>query len=105
MKKLFFLLVPLSFLFYNNSLHSQNFWQQTNGPYGAFALSLACDSLGQIYVGTMTQGLYKSDNIDHIWTRIGLNGKIVNSILIFSNHIIFAATDGGLYQSFNGGNT
>jgi photosystem II stability/assembly factor-like uncharacterized protein len=87
------------------SISAQEFWEQTNGPFGAFALSLASDSMGVIYTGTMTQGLYKSNNVGNTWTRIGLNGRIVNSILVFSNQIIFAATDEGLYQTYDGGNT
>ena len=86
-----------------NIFSQQNFWEQTNGPYGAFALSLACDSSGGIYAGTMTQGLYKSNDGGYTWSRIGLNGKIVNTILAFTNQIIFVGTDDGFYQTSDSG--
>jgi len=81
----------------------QNFWQQTNGPYGAFALSLACDSSGGIYAGTMTQGLYKSNDGGYTWSRIGLEGKNINSILPYSINLIFVGTNDGVFHSTDGG--
>ena len=97
--------ISLLFFFLSISISAQNFWQQTNGPYGAFALALACDSMGIIYTGTMTQGLYKSNDGGNSWIGIGLEGKSVNSVLVLSSQIIFTTTDEGLYQTDNGGNT
>ena len=102
--KITLFLIVLFLTGYIKAQGEDDFWKQTNGPYGAFALSLTCDQIGMIYVGTMMQGLYKSTDDGFSWSGIGLSGKTINTVLAYTNNIIFAGTDDGLYQTSDGGN-
>jgi hypothetical protein len=100
MKRFFFLisfviisLTPLS--------NAQDFWQQTNGPYGGTIQSFAINSSGNIFAGTVG-GVYRSTDNGNNWTQIntGLTSNIVNSLAINSSGNIFAGTlGGGVYRS------
>jgi len=65
--------------------------------------SLSIDSIYGLYAGGI-KGLYKWDNVNHIWIRKG-DSVPVNDIKIFSGGKIVASTRDGIMYSVDGGNT
>jgi|GEM_PF-789466 len=95
----------LFFCYYQTENAQENYWSHPNGPYGAFAMSIASDPYGGIYVGTETQGLYKSIDGGYSWVQLGLEGTTVNKILPYNNKLIFVNTNSGAYETTDGGNS
>jgi hypothetical protein len=56
MKKIFLYFLFLFFLYL--SLSAQDYWQQTNGPYGGFIKAIAVSPNGDIYAGTCGPGYF-----------------------------------------------
>ena len=103
MKKIFSL--SMIFILFPVIGITQDFWQQTNGPYdGAFIISLAIDSNGIIYAGTQTQGIYKSGDDGNNWLKIGLEGETITTIFPYSEKIILVGAEDGFYKTIDGGN-
>ena len=101
--------VPLMFLLVPFSLYAQNFWQQTNGPFGGTVAALAINSRGDIFAGIQYGGVYRSTDNGNNWTQInrGLPADIwVTSFAINnSSGDIFTGTRGsGVFRSTNNGN-
>jgi photosystem II stability/assembly factor-like uncharacterized protein len=85
------------------SIAQPNFWQQTNGPYGAVEVTaLTTAPNGHIYAGIENSGIYKSTNGGNQWTITGVHPllKHTESILTTPNGYIFANNG---YNSSNGG--
>jgi hypothetical protein len=59
--KNFLLAVALTLLFTSLG-YTQNFWQQTNGPFGGIIRSLAINSSGNVFASTYGSGVFKSIN-------------------------------------------
>ena len=83
-----------------------NFWEQTNGPYGVGAAPIAIDSNGNIYVGK--DGILRSTDNGYSWITInnGLNNldsHLITSITFNSNGYIFITTRDGIYRTTNNG--
>ncbi len=95
---LLFLVILLPSLSY-----AQDFWEQTNGPYGGAVNSLAINSTGHIFAGTSDSGVYRSTDNGDNWTPTGLTNGVVWSLAINSSGHIFAGTDSGVYRSTNNG--
>ena len=79
---------------------TQDFWQQTNGPYGGKIHSLTNNYFsGLIFAGT-DSGVYRTDDYGDRWTRTGLTDSVVTSMLVNSIGQTFAGTsDSGLFLS------
>ncbi len=79
---------------------AQDFWQQTNGPYGGKIHSFGTNFFGgTIFAGT-DSGLYRTDDFGDSWTKAGLADSTVTAILISSIDQVFAGTaDSGLFLS------
>jgi len=88
---------------------AQDFWQQTNGPYGGTIFSLAYSNAGNIFCGTITGGgLYKSTDNGNTWFKVFGNDRNSWSWTITAdrNDDIFASCSGyGLIKSTDEGNT
>ncbi len=97
----FVYLVFLGGLLTNAEVLAQNFWQQTNGPYGGKIRAIAINSSGQIFVGT-DNAIFRADNNGEKWTRINSNTGAL-SLVVNSNRHIFAGTNDGVYRSTNNG--
>ncbi len=84
---------------------AQNFWEQTNGPYGGEVYALAINSSGHIFAGTFLGGIFRSTDNGGIWTQInaGLPNTIVFSLAVNSSEHIFAGTGGGVFRSTDNG--
>ena len=101
-----------SFLF--TAFSQQNFWEQTNGPYGGTIWAQAINSKGYIFEGVrgiegaLGIGIIRSTNNGESWELIN-NGLDDNkslriySIVINLNDCILAETEGGLYRSTDDG--
>ncbi len=101
MKKLIFAFVFA--LIANCSLNTNNCnaqWEQSNGPHGAFQISVVCGNGDDIYTGatggiTSLFGVYKSTNNGLKWKRIGLEGNSISAIGINTQtNMIYAAAGG-----------
>ena len=85
---------------------AQNFWQQTNGLYGGVIQSLASNSHGHIFAGTLSGGVFRSTDGGGSWTHIGLTNTSVFSLAINSSgHIFAGAFDARIFRSIDNGNT
>lgn len=64
--------------------NAQDFWQQTNGPYGGLVGSFAINSSGHIFAGTYTGGVFRSTDNGDNWMPIntGLTNIYIWSLAI-----------------------
>lgn len=91
----------------------QSFWQKTNGPYGTMANVVRTDSVGDIFVGTLSMGIYCSTDNGSTWNARNNGLPIGASVsdIIFGpwNRIytvaIGAGSSNGAYMSNDGGST
>src|SRR5512135_468956 len=99
--KLFSVLIILFILLNCKIALCQNFWQQTNGPYGGVINALALNGTS-IYAG-VEGGVYVSNNNGSSWTNTGLTDY--NIFAIFpSDGNLFAGTYGdGIFLSTDNG--
>ena len=77
-----FILILIILIFVNFS-YAQDFWEQTNGPYGGHIRSLAINSSGHIFSGTEYGGVYRSTDNGDNWIQI--NTGLGNISIIKSN--------------------
>ncbi len=100
--------------FYGICFSQQDFWEQTNGPYGGNIWAQAINSKGYIFEGVrgiesaLGIGIIRSTNNGENWELInnGLDdnkSKRIYSIIINLNDCILAETEGGLYRSTDDG--
>jgi ligand-binding sensor domain-containing protein len=90
----------------NTEAVAQNFWQQTNGPYGGHVWSLAINSTGHIFAGTIGGGVFRSTDNGDSWTsaNLVLTNDGVLSLAINSSGEIFAGTyRSGVFRSTDNG--
>jgi photosystem II stability/assembly factor-like uncharacterized protein len=91
-------------------LSQNNFWQQTNGPYGATIRSLAINANGDIFAGTSGDGIYRSRDNGEKWFRVGLtNDKTYDHVYEIAinpaTRDIFATSNKGVFRSTDNGNS
>lgn len=92
------------YLILNSNLFAQNYWQQTNGPYGGYPTCLAMDSSHTVYL--VNAKLYASTNNGTLWQEINLPFNGIRTIAFHPNFSIFAGTwNGEVYRSTNNGQT
>jgi len=87
---------------------AQNFWQQTDGPYGGIIQAFAINPTTQdIFAGTFLGGVFRSTNKGDSWTAVntGLTSTSVSALAINSSGNIFAGTNGGVFRSTNNGDS
>lgn len=82
--------------------HSQNHWQQTNGPYGGGANAFT--SLGA-YLFTGRQGVYRSSDDGMTWWDVSdsLAGKYVTTLVVNGTTIFAGTYDMGVFRSIDNG--
>jgi len=89
-----------------------NFWESTNGPFGGEVEAVAFQSNGNVFAGTSTSGIFRSDGTADIWLPVTSGLPIdsdsvffeaVSAIAINSMDWIFAGTRAGVYLSTNNG--
>ena len=103
--------ISLLVLIFSITIHSQNFWQQTNGPYCADIYAFTISDSGYLYVGTRGGGLYKSTNDGELWIPINegienVQGETIYSVSIDANYMMFIATRyNQVYESTDYGET
>ena len=100
----------LAVFFMSSPGYSQNFWQQTNGPFGGGVQVLASNSSGDIFAGTRIGGVFRSTDNGDTWSPIntGLTATFVSALAINSSGDIFAGTFGGesgVFRSTDNGDT
>ena len=103
MKKIIlYLLVSTSLCF-----SQDNFWEQTNGPYGGWGSPIAIDSSGNIFIGSTGEGIFKSTDNGYSWVKInnGLNINMLyfSSIIFNTKGYVFICASDGIYRSSNKG--
>ena len=105
--KTFTLFIIFSLVLSSRSF-SQNFWQQTNGPYGGTINAIAVDTYEDIFIGTNDIGIFHSTNGGKNWSGInnGLTNFRINTLSINPKGYIIAGTAGeGVFRSTNRGNS
>ncbi len=100
-------LICIMIYFQADPVFSQsNFWVPTGGPYGGAVRTLAVDSSGKIYAGTIGGGIFRSDDVGENWQNVSNNLPNDSIIALTANSIgeIFAGTWGaGIFRSSNFG--
>ncbi|MGH7596288.1 MAG: T9SS type A sorting domain-containing protein [bacterium] len=101
-------IIGITFLF-PLILCAQDFWQQTNGPFGGNVRGLAVHPNGDIYAGTETNGLLRSKDNGETWKRL-TNGLPARNSFGFTLAInakghIFAGGWSSVYRSIDAGET
>jgi len=87
-------------------ISGQNFWQQTNGPFGGTNINtICCAENGSIYTGTQGLGIYKSADQGNSWIKFDLAPAMAYTIVTNQSGDIFAGTSSGIYRSMDFGNT
>jgi len=110
MKNLILLIMMIVFFsFYPaESIHSQSIWTQLPGLEGGYVEVLASNSLGELFIGTSTSGVFKSTNNGTSWVQKnnGLTNSNIISLAINNNGIIFAGTfEAGIFRSTDHGDS
>ncbi|NNE34233.1 MAG: hypothetical protein HKN13_03290, partial [Rhodothermales bacterium] len=82
----------------------QSAWRPTNGPMAAHVSAIAVDADGTVYAGTFKEGVFRSENDGHSWTRIGLDLVDVRGLVIEPGGQLLVGTFGdGVYKSSDRG--
>jgi len=88
---------------------AQNFWQQTNGPYGGDIRAFVINSTGHIFAGASGGGVFRSMDNGESWrpVNVGLpHTAFVQSLAINLNGDIFVGIIGaGISRSTDNGNS
>lgn len=58
-----------------------------------------------LFLGTESNGLFKKFNSDTDWKKLSLPANTINSLVISNENILLAATEQGIFQSTNFGET
>jgi len=95
----------LLLLFITSLGYSQNFWQQTNGPYGGWIQVLAINSQGVLFAGTSQGNIFRSTNNGNNWVQTSFTDANINTIAINSDGKIFVSSKSGVFRSTDNGNT
>ena len=83
---------------------AQNFWQQTNGPYGGGVSSLAIAPNGSVFAGSNGRGVFRTTDGGESWIQVGLTDTYVSVLAISSSGTVFAgANAGGVFRSTDNG--
>lgn len=84
-------------------------WDTVLSNAAANVLSIACDSLNDVFAANLTNGLLKSINGGSNWTTIPsstFNNKSVQTVLCGTDGVVFAGTiTGGIFRSTDVGET
>lgn len=100
-----FLILSLSSI---TEIAAQNFWQQTNGPSVGIVGTLAINTSGHIFAGTIGGGVFRSTNNGNSWVSVntGLTSTDVRSLVINSSGAVFAGTESdGVFRTTNNGDS
>jgi len=100
-----FTLVNFSF----QSLKGQEFWVGIPVPDSIVISSVTVNNNEDIYVGSAT-GVYKYSVEENTWSHLGFGNRIVNSVHVNDQNVIFAGTSmapgiDGLFRSVDDGET
>jgi photosystem II stability/assembly factor-like uncharacterized protein len=96
MRKLFHITAIALILIYAGTLQSQDFWVQTNGPYGGAISEIVLQANGHFFIGTaMGGGVYKSTNNGSSWY------KVFNPVPIYSISSLTKDKYNNLYAGSN----
>lgn len=86
--------------------HCHDYWEQTGGPEGALAVSLAVNSSGHLFAGTQSGGLYRSTDNGMSWSLLGFTNYFeVSALTINAGGQIFAAATPEVWRSSDNGAT
>ena len=91
-------------ILHQNIYSQQDFWEQTNGPFGpfgGFVFSIFSNADQEIFVLTL-DGMYKSTNQGTNWIKIR-HGGYSNSVITPQNNLVIAESR-EVYLSTNSGN-
>jgi len=80
-------------------------WEGSSSGLTKAPLSLAVNSLGNIFAGTSGSGIFKSTDLGVSWTQMNTNlGSLyINTIAINTSDVIYAGTTNGIYTSTDNG--
>lgn len=94
------------FLLLQNLSLADDFWKQTNGPFGGSVNSIVFDDSNYIYIATYDGGAYKSLDEGEQWNEInnGFPYDYLTALEINLGGDLFAGIDGeGIYRSSDAG--
>ena len=98
MKKLFLILIAIFTISIANAQ-----WQQCNGPYGGWVVSMAVKG-DTLFAGT-SSGVYMSPNNGISWVDIGLKNQFILSLALKGSYVFAGTQNSGIYLSTDFGNT
>jgi photosystem II stability/assembly factor-like uncharacterized protein len=100
--------IPLLFLLLacisTASIHAQDFWRPTSGPYGARINSVAISPTGAIFAGTAA-GIYRSLDSGKQWEKSGEGIIGVSHVAINASGDIFVSASATVARSNDNGTT
>ncbi len=98
-----YLIICFLFLIPTFAIAQANFWQQSNGPFGAYVSSIVSDSNGTLYAGTDGSGIFKSTDEGKSWSssNAGLTSLSITTIAVGSDTVLFVGTVEGVFKSTN----
>ncbi len=102
LRKVFLLLLVVPIFSY-----AQNFWQETNGPYGGNITALAIDPSGTKIFAGAGGGVFISTDNGSTWTYSGLANPGISSLVISPDgkNIFVGVWSSGVYLSTNNGSS
>ena len=87
------------------TISSQDFWEQTNGPYGGQVRAILQDTTDEIMIGT-EKGVYRSTNNGESWIKHGINTIAISGMIrLVNGNLLAIAPLSGVYRSTNNGDT
>ncbi len=98
--KLFSVCSFLILFLFQNLIYCQNFWEPTKGPYGDNVYAIAINSANEIFIGTYSNGLFKSSDSGNTWIlqEQGIqSGGTVLSLIEHNDNIYAGIWGNGLY--------
>jgi photosystem II stability/assembly factor-like uncharacterized protein len=73
---------------------------------GEHLSALAVDSKGQVFLGTLTEGILRSGNEGNTWQPVNqgiINNRIISLVVDQNDHVFAGSDGGGVYRSTNNG--
>ncbi|MFC2088131.1 FlgD immunoglobulin-like domain containing protein, partial [Calditrichota bacterium] len=84
-------------------IKAQDFWQQTNGPFGGSICAVAVSRDGHILAGSNGGGIFRSTDDGDNWAFSGLPNSLIKSIAVDTSSYIYAGNSEGVFRSDDNG--
>ncbi len=99
--KIMLLILCVGVTFFEET-QAQDFWQQTNGPFGGLIPAIAVTRDNVILAGSDGGGIFRSLDDGDSWIFSGLANSSIQSIAVDTNNLIYAGFSDGVFRFDNG---